>query len=64
MPVATTLARLLFADYSREPIQFLSFGRVLDTTRLRAEFGFVPRWTTAQAFDDYVQGRALRPTTG
>jgi UDP-glucose 4-epimerase len=62
MPVATTLGRLLFADYSREPVQFLSFGRVLDMTRLRAEFGFVPRWTTAQAFDDYVQGRALRPT--
>jgi UDP-glucose 4-epimerase len=35
---------------------------VLDTTRLRTEFGFTPRWTTAQAFDDYVRGRALRPT--
>jgi hypothetical protein len=34
---------------------------VLDTTRLRAEFGFTPRWTTAQAFDDFVHGRALRP---
>jgi UDP-glucose 4-epimerase len=65
-PVVTTLGRLLcsaqLADYSLEHIQFLSFGRVLDTTRLRTEFGFVPRWTTAQAFDDYVRGRALRPT--
>jgi UDP-glucose 4-epimerase len=65
-PVATTLGRLLcsaqLADYSLEHIQFLSFGRVLDTTRLRTEFGFVPQWTTAQAFDDYVRGRAPRPT--
>ncbi|MBV9161005.1 MAG: NAD-dependent epimerase/dehydratase family protein [Pseudonocardiales bacterium] len=49
-------------DYSPEQIRFLNFGRVLDTTRLRTEFGFVPRWTTAQAFDDYLRGRALRPT--
>ena len=52
-------ARLL--DYFPEQARFLSFGRVLDTTRLRSEFGFVPRWTTMQAFDDYVRGRALRP---
>jgi UDP-glucose 4-epimerase len=61
--VAATLGRLLcsaqLADYSLEHLQFLSFGRVLDTTRLRTEFGFVPRWTTAQAFDDYARGRAL-----
>jgi UDP-glucose 4-epimerase len=33
----------------------------VDTTRLRTQFGFTPRWTTVQAFDDYVRGRALRP---
>jgi UDP-glucose 4-epimerase len=33
----------------------------VDTTRLRTQFGFTPRWTTLQAFDDYVRGRALRP---
>ncbi|MBV9649009.1 MAG: hypothetical protein JO296_02575 [Pseudonocardiales bacterium] len=42
-------------------MKFLSFGRALDTTRLRTEFGFTPRWTTVQAFDDYVRARALRP---
>jgi UDP-glucose 4-epimerase len=51
-----------FVDCSPEHIRFLTFGRVLDTTRLRTEFGFVPRWTTAQALDDYVRARALRPT--
>ncbi len=61
-----TVGRLLrsvqLVDYSPEQSRFLNFGRVLDTTRLRTEFGFAPRWTTAQAFDDYVHGRALRPT--
>ena len=65
-PAVGTVARLLrgaqLVDYSPEQIKLLNFGRVLDTTRLRAEFGFTPRWTTAQAFDDYVHGRALRPT--
>jgi UDP-glucose 4-epimerase len=34
---------------------------VIDTTRLKTAFGFVPRWTTAGAFDDYVTGGGLRP---
>jgi UDP-glucose 4-epimerase len=65
-PAVGIVARLLrsaqIVDYSPEQLKLLNFGRVLDTTRLRAEFGFTPRWTTAQAFDDYVHGRALRPT--
>ncbi|MFC7341581.1 NAD-dependent epimerase/dehydratase family protein [Saccharopolyspora griseoalba] len=52
-------ARLV--DFSPEQLRFLNFGRVLDTTRLRESFGFTPRWTTQQAFDDYVAGRGLRP---
>ena len=48
-------------DFSAEQLRFLNFGRVVDTTRLRTEFGFTPRWTTAQAFDDFVAGRQLRP---
>ena len=65
-PAVSTVGRLLrnsrLVDFSPEQTKFLNFGRVLDTTRLRTEFGFVPRWTTAQAFDDYVRGRQLRPT--
>lgn len=64
-PAVGTVARLLrgaqLIDYSPEQIKLLNFGRVVDTTRLHAEFGFTPRWTTAQAFDDYVHGRGLRP---
>ncbi|HJT04699.1 MAG TPA: NAD-dependent epimerase/dehydratase family protein [Pseudonocardiaceae bacterium] len=63
-PAVGAAARLLrgaqLVGYSPEQIKLLSFGRVVDTTRLRTEFGFIPRWTTAQAFDDYVHGRRLR----
>jgi UDP-glucose 4-epimerase len=65
-PAVATVGWILrsaqLVDYSPEQTRFLNFGRVLDTTRLRTEFGFVPRWTTVQAFDDYLRGRALRPT--
>jgi UDP-glucose 4-epimerase len=45
-------------------MRLLNFGRVVDNGRLRRQFGFSPRWTTVQAFDDYVRGRALRPVIG
>jgi UDP-glucose 4-epimerase len=48
-------------DFSPEQMRFLNFGRVVDTTKLKTEFGFTPRWTTVQAFDDFVRGRGLRP---
>ncbi|MGW6935120.1 NAD-dependent epimerase/dehydratase family protein [Lentzea sp. NPDC054927] len=52
-------ARLV--DFSPDQMRFLNWGRVVDTTALKKEFGFTPRWTTQQAFDDYVSGRGLRP---
>lgn len=52
-------ARLV--DFSPEQMRFLNFGRVVDTTKLREQFGFTPRWTTQQAFDDFVRGRDLQP---
>ena len=58
---AGSSAPLGLVDFSPEQMRFLNFGRVVDTTRLRTEFGFTPRCTTVQAFDDYVAGRALRP---
>ena len=51
-------------DFSPEQMRFLNFGRVVDVARLREEFGFVPRWTTTQAFDDFVRGQALSPVLG
>lgn len=60
-PVSRFLRQARLVDFSPEQMRLLNFGRVVDNTRLRHRFGFTPRWTTVQAFDDYVRGRALRP---
>jgi UDP-glucose 4-epimerase len=60
-PVSRIVRGARLVDFSPEQMRLLNFGRVVDTTRLRTQFGFTPRWTTLQAFDDYVRGRALRP---
>nr|WP_042182441.1 NAD-dependent epimerase/dehydratase family protein [Kibdelosporangium sp. MJ126-NF4]CEL14988.1 UDP-glucose 4-epimerase [Kibdelosporangium sp. MJ126-NF4]CTQ93418.1 UDP-glucose 4-epimerase (EC 5.1.3.2) [Kibdelosporangium sp. MJ126-NF4] len=62
MPTAARVFRnARGVDFSDDQIQFLNYGRVVDTTRLKQDFGFTPRWSTRQAFDDYVHGRGLRP---
>ncbi|MEJ2856538.1 MULTISPECIES: NAD-dependent epimerase/dehydratase family protein [unclassified Saccharothrix] len=69
LPVPTaavpTVGRLFrsarLVDFSPDQMRFLNWGRVVDTTLLKREFGFTPRWTTQQAFDDYVSGRGMRP---
>jgi len=49
------------AELNRDQLDYLSFGRVMDTTRMRSELGFEPKWTTMEAFDDFVRGRNLTP---
>jgi UDP-glucose 4-epimerase len=44
-------------DLSPGQARLLNYGRVIDTTRLKTKFGFTPKWTTAAAFDDYVNAR-------
>jgi UDP-glucose 4-epimerase len=46
-------------DFSPEQLRFLQFGRGVDTTRLGEDFGFVPKYTTVEAFDDFVAGSDL-----
>ncbi|MFF0494859.1 NAD-dependent epimerase/dehydratase family protein [Nocardia aobensis] len=48
-------------EFTTEQIDYFHFGCGLDTTRMRTELGFAPRWTTVQAFDDFIGGAALRP---
>jgi len=60
-PVSRIVRGARLVDFSPEQMSLRGFGRVVDTGRLRTQFGFTPRWTTMQAFDDFVRGRALRP---
>ncbi|MFG1621352.1 NAD-dependent epimerase/dehydratase family protein [Kribbella sp. NPDC049227] len=50
---AAAVRRARLADFSPDQITFLTYGRAVDTTRMRAEFGFEPKYTTAAAFDDF-----------
>ncbi|WP_182347996.1 NAD-dependent epimerase/dehydratase family protein [Tomitella gaofuii] len=59
--VGSALRAARVVDYSHEELGFLSQGVVLDTTRMRTELGFTPRWSTVDAFDDFVRGRSLDP---
>ena len=69
LPVPTFAVRAIDAlrkattnsELTPEQLAYLSYGRVMDTTRMRTELGFEPRWTTAEAFDDFVRGRGLTP---
>jgi UDP-glucose 4-epimerase len=48
-------------ELNRDHLAYMSYGRVMDTTRMRTELGYEPKWTTVEAFDDYVRGRGLTP---
>ncbi len=59
--VGRTFMGPVMRGFSTEQPDYFHFGCGLDTTRMRTELGFTPRWTTVQAFDDYIAGAALRP---
>lgn len=42
------------ADFSPEQVAFLTYGRGLDTTRMRRILGFEPKFTTAAGFADFA----------
>jgi UDP-glucose 4-epimerase len=60
--VGSLLRSARLADFSPEQLSFLTYGRGVDTTRMREELGFEPAFTTAEAFEDFASG--LTPTGG
>jgi UDP-glucose 4-epimerase len=60
MQAAGTLSRQAgLRNIDAELTRLLSFGRGLDTTRMREVLGFWPRYTTASAFADF--GASVQP---
>jgi UDP-glucose 4-epimerase len=47
------------ADFSPEQLSVLTFGRGMDTARMRSELGFEPTFTTHDAFADFAS--VIRP---
>jgi UDP-glucose 4-epimerase len=60
--LGSVLRSARLADFSPEQLGLLTYGRGVDTTRMRAQLGFQPAYTTAEAFDDF--GEPLSPTGG
>ena len=60
--VGSALRSARVADFSPEQLSFLTYGRGVDTTRMREVLGFEPRFSTAEAFADF--GTHLRPSGG
>jgi UDP-glucose 4-epimerase len=57
--VGSVFRRSGLVDFSPEQVKFLQFGRGVDITRLHEDFGYTPRYTTVEAFDDFVKGSGL-----
>lgn len=56
-----SLGRAGLADFSAEQVRFLTYGRVIDTTRIADAIGFTADWSTPAAFDDLIAGHRLQP---
>jgi UDP-glucose 4-epimerase len=52
--MADVVRRVAGIDFSPEQLQFLFYGRVGDITRLRTAFGYEPRYSTAEAFREFL----------
>ncbi len=52
--VGALVKRAGLADFSSDQLSFLSYGRGLDTTRMRTVMSFKPARTTREAFQDFA----------
>jgi UDP-glucose 4-epimerase len=58
---ALTVGRgLRVTGYGPEQTRFLKYRPVLDNTRLKTEFGYIPARTSREAFDAWVESRRRR----
>jgi len=63
--VGQVFRRTGLVDFSREQMDFLCYGRCMDTTRMRTKLGLEPRFTTREAFEDFVRGQEVHgPLSG
>ena len=57
--LGSLIRQVRVADFSPEQMAFLTYGRGVDTSRMRNVLGFEPDYTTAAAFEDF--GRSTGP---
>src|SRR6478752_2282730 len=62
LPSVGRLMRRGGAPYlGTDDVAFLTYGRGVDTRRMREVLGFEPAYTTASAFTDFLDGRGVEP---
>ncbi|WP_255583669.1 NAD-dependent epimerase/dehydratase family protein [Dietzia sp. ANT_WB102] len=66
MPAAFRLAARLLSsqglrDIGPSQLRYLRYGRTMDTTRMRTEFGFTPRYTSEEALHAYLVDSGAEP---
>ncbi|SIR67815.1 NAD-dependent epimerase/dehydratase family protein [Williamsia sterculiae] len=60
-PVAGVFRNLRVANMYGDQSRYLTYGRVLDTARMRSELGFAPRYSSIGTLDDFIARRSLDP---
>lgn len=53
--VGRSLSRAGWADFSRDQVRYLTFGRALDTTAVSVELGYRPEYSSHAAFGSFVE---------
>ena len=53
--LGSVLRQTRVSDFSPEQLSLLTYGRGVDTTRMREQLGFEPAFTTAEAFADFCR---------
>ena len=53
-PVGSAFRQARLAEFSPEQIAYLTYGRGMDTSRMRTVLGFRPRWSTPETFADFA----------
>jgi UDP-glucose 4-epimerase len=57
--VGRAVAPTRLVDFSTEQVRFLTYGRAIDTGRVRRELAFTAKRTTSAAFDEFIAGHDL-----
>ncbi|MFW0788631.1 NAD-dependent epimerase/dehydratase family protein [Gordonia sp. CPCC 205333] len=60
-PVSAALQDVRSVKLRSSQTDWLTHGRVLDTTRMRCELGFAPKYTTSATVDDFIERGAGKP---
>jgi UDP-glucose 4-epimerase len=59
--VGRLVRRSGMVDFSPPQMQFLNYGRVVDTRKLETEFAYTPRYSTSTAFESFLAEQSPSP---